>query len=285
MLAGATKITHCESIVKISLDSRCQLIGILISGIAYLLCSQISLAGDDDRDSRSDGSTRPQPRHRIDISAIFLDSVSADSLNGILGYTYNFTSNSNFNISVPYLDPERGMGGNSGFGDATMALSFVPSVIVSANPWVPRTVGTGVAILVPTGNANEGRSLDTWVVAPYLGFVIPLTDRVFLAPQLGYIHSVDKTVADTDLRLVFGEVGLSFVAFNGFWSSYFPQFVRDLESDKWAINHRFAIGKMLSQNVGVSMDYTFIERFNFGSDLPGEAGFDEQIQVNVHFAF
>jgi hypothetical protein len=37
--------------------------------------------------------------------------------------------------------------------------------------------------------------------------------------------------------------------------------------------------------VGVSFDYSFIERFSFGSNLPGESGFDEQLELNVHFTF
>lgn len=233
----------------------------------------------------ADESQESQPRHRIDIGASFLDSVSADSINGVVGYTYNLSSKSNINLSIPYLDPNTGEGGNSGFGDVIAAYSFVPSAQASAHPWVPRTVGTGIAVLAPTGNANEGRSLDTWVVAPYVGIVRPLSDRFFFAPQLGYIHSLGKTAGGVDLRLAFAEVGFSFVAINGFWTSYYPQFIRDLESDEWAVNHRLAVGKMLSNTVGVSFDYSFIERFSFGSNLPAESGFDEQLELNVHFTF
>lgn len=252
--------------------------------VACLMAGQYAFADADDEE-KSEPLAGSELRHRIDLSATFFDSLSIDSVSGSIGYTYNLTAKSNLNISVPYLDPDTGTANDSGFGDTIMSFSYVPSTTISAHPWVPRTVGTGLAILAPTGNVSEGRSLDAWVVAPYVGLVAPLTERFFVAPQAGYVHSFDKTVDGTELRLAFAEIGMGFVANNGFWTSYFPQFVRDLESDKWAINHRFAIGKMVSQKFGVSLDFSFVERFNFGSDVPPESGFDRQIDLSAHFNF
>jgi hypothetical protein len=276
---------RCDNNVNVSSGRWVRWTSIVIVSVASCLCHQYSLADDEDQDGPSAERVRSRPRHRIDVSAIFLDRVSADSANAIVGYTYNLNRKSNISVSVPFVDPNTSTGGNSGIGDTIMAFSYVPSATVSANPWVPRTVGSGFAALAPTGSAKDGRSLDTWVLVPFLGLVIPTTDRIFIAPQVGYVHSVDKTIAGTDLRLVYGELGVSFVAFNGFWSSYFPQFVRDLESDEWAVNHRLAVGKMLSTRFGLSIDYSFIERFNFGSDLHGQSGFDEQVELRMHFAF
>jgi hypothetical protein len=252
--------------------------------IALLTFSQ-SVVANDVEDSQTDDSASAEIRHRIDLSAVFLDQISGDALYGTVAYTYDLTTNSNFNVTVPYLDPDRDTGGNSGFGDTILSLSFVPSVRMSANPWVPRTVGTGISVLAPTGNADEGRSLDAWIVTPYLGLVIPLTDRFFLAPQIGYTHSLDKTAADTDLRLAFAEVGFAYVSAKGFWASYFPRFAFDLQRDDWAIDHRIALGKMVTRKFGLSVDYVLIERFNFGSDVPNLRGFDRQIELSVHFAY
>jgi hypothetical protein len=263
---------------------RDQIPGVLIAAIACFTFSQ-SVVAEDMEDSESQDSADAAIRHRIDIGAAFLNSASADSIDGILGYTYNLTNNANLNVTVPYLDPDRATGGNSGFGDTILSLSYVPLVKVSANPWVPRTVGTGISILAPTGNADEGRSLDTWVITPFLGLVIPLTDHFFLAPQLGYVHSLNKTVVDTDLRLAFAEVGFAYVSSKGFWASYFPRFAFDLKRDDWAIDHRLAVGTMLTTNFGLGLDYVFIERFNFGSNIPNARGFDERIELNVFFAY
>ncbi len=260
-----------------------RLFGFLIVAAACFTFSQSVVANDSE--VAESGSTDAPPRHRLDLSAVFLDGDSTDSLSGLLGYTYTLTSNTILNVTVPYLDPDRSTGKNSGFGDTVISLSFVPVVKVGTNPWVPRTVGTGISILAPTGNADEGRSLDTWIITPYLGLVIPLSDRFFLAPQLGYVHSLDEIATDVDLRLAFAEVGFAYVSFDGFWASYFPRFAFDLERDDWAIDHRVSIGKMVTSSVGFSVDYVFIERFNFGSDTPNAQGFDRQIELNVHFTF
>jgi hypothetical protein len=263
---------------------RHQIFGSLIVAVACFTFSQ-DVVADDAEDSESEDSTTAVTRHRIDIGAAYLDSASTDSINGILGYTYSLTSNTILNVTVPYLDPDTATGRNSGFGDTILSLSFIPLVEVSANPWVPRTVGTGISVLAPTGNADEGRSLDAWVITPFLGLVVPLTDRFFLAPQLGYVHSLDKIAGDVDLRLAFAEIGIAYVSAKGFWASYFPRFAFDLERDDWAIDHRLSVGKMVTRNFGISVDYVFIERFNFGSYIPNAKGFDERIDLNVHFAF
>ena len=91
----------------------------LIAGILGLLCSQVSIAAVDDPDSQSLGGANTNPRHRIDISGIYLGGLAADSISGIFGYTYSLTSNSNVSVSVPYINPETGKGGDNGFGDGS----------------------------------------------------------------------------------------------------------------------------------------------------------------------
>jgi len=82
-------------------------------------------------------------------------------LSGRISYAYSANDNSNLQLSVPYLDPDLDAGGNSRFGDLVAALSFVPSLRLGVNPWVPRTIGSGLTLLMPTGDAKEGRRLDT----------------------------------------------------------------------------------------------------------------------------
>jgi hypothetical protein len=254
-----------------------------IACIGTVLCAP--QLGAADESSKPDEAEAFESRHRLDIGATFLDTLSVDSLNGIVGYTYNLTSKSNLNVSIPHLDPDTGTSNDSGFGDVVVAFSYAPTTTITAHPWVPRTVGTGLAVLAPTGDSEKGLSLGAWVVSPFVGLVVPLSDRFFFAPQLGYLHSFGKTADNTELRLAFAEVGVGFVAINGFWSSYFPRITRDLETNDWAVNHRFAVGKMLTERIGVSFDYSLVERFNFGSNLPAESGHDKQMELSAHFAF
>lgn len=243
----------------------------------WLSAASVAVLADDPEDEL--------PRHRIDIGTSFLNTIAVDSFVATVGYTYNVTRSSNFNVTLPLIDPDTELSGDSGTGDLIAAYSWVPSLRVGANPWVPRTVGTGIAILAPTGSVSAGRSLDAWIVAPYAGLVLPMTDRFIIAPQAGYIHSLDRTADNVNLRLVYTELGFSFVALNGFWITYLPQLVRDLEAADWSTNHRLSIGKMFSRRFGASIDHAWFERFNFGSDVPGERGYDRQVDLNIHFTF
>lgn len=247
----------------------------------YLVC--IFLLGTPV--AANEASNKDDPRHRIDLTGVFFEGQSSDSLNGVVGYTYNLGARSNISFALPYLDPDLDRGGDSGIGDLIASFSFVPSARISANPWVPRTVGSGIAVSAPTGKADEGRSLDTWVVFPFLGVVLPINEQFFFAPQVGYLHSIDRTASGGRLRIMTLETGLSYVSLTGFWVSYFPKFARDFETDEWSINHRIGLGKMFTRNFGISFDYTFVDRFNFGTDISIEDGFDQLLELNVHFTF
>lgn len=244
-----------------------------------------SFPAQAEQSSIENSNEKSNPRHRIDLTGVFLDAQVNNSVNGLLGYTFSLNERSNLSVTLPYVDPALNTGGDSGFGDLVTSFSFVPSANISANPWVPRTVGSGIAVSAPTGNADEGRGLDTWVVFPFLGVVLPLSERFFFAPQIGYLHSIDTTVSGGKLRMMTIDTGLSFVTLTGFWVSYFPKFARDLETDDWSINHRLGIGKMFTRNFGLSFDYTFVDRFNFGTDIPAESGFDQLLELNLHFTF
>jgi len=253
----------------------------VLSGLSIVpLCADDNGANNQSRESKEFIA-----RHRVDVTTIFVDSISSDSANGLLGYTYNLTGNSNISAVVPYLDPDFEQGGDSGFGDLLVSFSITPFSKLSANPWVPRTVGSGVALWIPTGSERDGRTLGSFIAMPYLGLVIPMGERFFFAPQVGYVHSFSKTVSGTNYRVLTAETGIAYIAENGFWISYFPQVLRDLESNEWAIDHRLAVGMMFSPRFGMSFDYVFVDRYSFGSNLPVEAGFDEQIELSLHFTF
>ncbi len=240
-----------------------------------------------DESANGQSSTDDQaPNHRIDFTAIFINGITTESLDGLVTYTHNVDDNSNVSLSLPYKDPDLNKGGDSGVGDIIFAYSFVPSLIIDSNPWIPNTLGSGVAILAPTGEAKYGRSLDTWIVAPFLGYAFPINEHFFIAPQVSYIHSIGKIITGNKLKLVAAEVGFSFIDFYGFWASYYPALTRDLVSEEWSMNHRVSIGTMITKHSGISIDITRVERFNFGSPLPKQqSGFDEQIDLNIHFTF
>lgn len=225
------------------------------------------------------------PSHRVDFSATYLNGLDSNSLDALVTYTHTVNTDTNISLAVPYKDPNLSESGDNGFGDIIGIYSFVPSIIIDSSPWIPATLGSGIAVLAPTGSTSEGRSLDSWIVAPFVGYAITLTDNIFISPQVSYIHSLDKIITGGKLRLVSAEVGISYVNFHGFWASYFPVMTNDMEAEEWSMNHRISIGTMLTKHSGLSIDFTRVERFHFGSPTPRQTGFDEQIDINIHFTF
>jgi len=86
-------------------------------------------------------------------------------------------------VSISYLDARLDKAGGRGIGDTSFVFSWAPTVPITVGPWVPRKLGSGVAVILPTGKASDARSLDATVLAPFLGLVYPVTESAlqFLA--------------------------------------------------------------------------------------------------------
>jgi len=140
-------------------------------------------------------------------------------------------------------------------------------------------------LLVPTGDAGDGRSLDSTIITPFLGFVYPIADSFFVLPSVGYAYSIDPTITRGDIRLLFAEVGFSWSNARGFWVGFYPTWIRDYEADDNHFNYTLTVGKVFRDRWGLSVDLADMEYF-----VPGKAPiFDEQldkmIEVNLHFLF
>ena len=248
-----------------------------------------------DADEADPGNGRPEafgevegitpPRNRLDFSLAFLDTLGLDSLHFVFGYTYSLTPNANLSLTLPIVDGDVAERGGYGLGDLELAVSFTPFLKIAANPWVPKTVGTGLVLLLPTGDPNQDRGLGAFVLNPFVGGVLPLSDSFFLLPQVAYSHSFHETSADVDIRLGTVSVGLTFVSFNGFWVGPLVEFVRDFDTDETAVNYDIIVGKEFSSGLGVSVQYFDFELLNPATGAGvGKTG-DRLIAVNLHLTF
>jgi hypothetical protein len=225
------------------------------------------------------------PRHRLDSSLSFLDTVDLDSLHLEIAYTYSLTPNANLSLTLPLVDGDVDKRGGYGIGDLGLSVSFTPFTAIAANPWVPKTVGTGLAAVLPTGNPDKNRGQGVFVLGPFVGGVFFLSDRFFVTPQLGYFHSFGEPAAGVDIRLGTASIGLTFVSFNGFWVAPLVELARDFEAGELAFNYDIIVGKMFSSGLGVSVwyfDYELLDPVTGAGR--GRAG-DRQIAVNLHVTF
>ena len=149
----------------------------LVAAVADpVLASDDSAAGETEK---AEGR-----RNRIDLTELYLNTSRLDSATGIFGYTRDLSSGFSLSLQTTYLDSDVGGSGGGGFGDSSVALSYVPNISVAQSPWLPKRVGTGVSVVLPTGNAEERRGFDTTIVNPYTGMVYRWREKFLILPPL-----------------------------------------------------------------------------------------------------
>jgi hypothetical protein len=124
---------------------------------AILLCALAFNLQAQDADHQDGTELAASTRHRIDLSALYLESEVFDSVIGLFDYAYNLTPKSNIALEFTYLDSDFGRSGGSGVGDSVITYSYEPRVGLSIHPWVPKKVGSGISLVLPTGNVKDGR--------------------------------------------------------------------------------------------------------------------------------
>ena len=252
---------------------------ILLSVIAFRLPAQI-----DDTQPDPDSTDTFDFRHRVDFSAIYLNSEGASDVSGLLGYAYNLTPKSNVSLDVSYLGfSTKGKGG--GIGDTQVTYAYTPNVKMSVKPWVPKKIGSGISLVLPTGKTSSGRSLDAVLVNPFIGGVMRLTDSIFLAPLLSYTHSLDQIATGKQIRLVTAELGVVWTSSNELWVGFYPTYIRDTEADESHLNLNLSVGTMFTKAWGASATYSDLEHFEPGVIPEPKQIFDRSVQLSIHYLF
>ena len=124
------------------------LLALLIVGALATTLAEGQVPVDDDAPVDTlGGREEHRPKHRFDLSAVSVDGSTFDSAYALVAYTYSVSSNSNISLTVPFLDPDLYLRGDTGFGDLLISFSYVPYLKIDANPWVPKTVGSGIDVL------------------------------------------------------------------------------------------------------------------------------------------
>lgn len=258
-----------------------RLVGVfLIWTLAFNLHAQ-----DDDGQAGSALPSATVTRHRIDLSALYLDSEKFDSVIGLFDYAYNLTPKSNIALEFVYLDSNIGRDGGSGIGDTSITYSYEPTVGLSIKPWVPKKVGSGISFVLPTGNAKDGRSLDSVLVNPFIGGVLFLTDSFVLTPLLSYSYSLDPIITGKNVRFLTAELGMVWKGKNELWIGFYPSYIRDFEVNISHVNLRLSVGKMFSSSWGGSIEFADLEAFEPGAIPGAEDLFDQTVKVSVHFLY
>jgi hypothetical protein len=225
------------------------------------------------------------PVNRLDFTYAAFDSDSLDKLTGFFGYTRSLSPKSNLNLRVAYLESRFGVSGGTGLGDTTLTWSYLPNFELSVGPWVPRIIGSGVLVVLPTGNEKQGRGLGSTIVTPFVGTVIPVTDTFSIAPNLLYAYSIDPIFTGNDVRVGLLDLGLSLVRNSGWWVNFYFGYIYDFEADNTSFGNRLSFGKRLSNGLGLSAHYIDYESFAPGITPIATQQYNRLYELTISYSF
>jgi hypothetical protein len=231
------------------------------------------------------GENEEIPLNRIDFTSVYSDTNDTDSLTGILGYTRNLSSSSNLDVRTTYLDSRYNDSGGSGFGDTTVTYSYLRSEQASVAPWLPRRLGSGISVILPTGDEKRGLGLGSTILTPFLGTQVPITDSISFTPTIAYLYSTSPIVTGADMRIALLDLGVTWVGQSGWWTSVFFGYVRDFEIDSYTTGGRLSFGKVFPNRWGFTASYIDLESFSPGQ-LPAEDGrFNQVYELTLLYGF
>jgi hypothetical protein len=257
-----------------------------ISRTAFCVgCAVVSLflVSDVVADEGSTASGQPSsPRHRVDFGVQWYDAAEGDSVTGSLNYSWVPLDHHAFAATVLLVGSDLSNANGSGVGDTRLQYSWVPSATLTANAWVPKTLGMGFGLIVPTGDAAKGTGADRWIAIPTLGWVFLIGERFSILPSLQYLHSFGEASAADEISTANLELGFLYVWSSGFWIQYTPSLFRDFEPvDDTNLDHFLLFGMQFSKTLGASLTVGSIERPPIQD--PGLArGSDQFAEITLH---
>ena len=243
----------------------------------FLVCD---LAADD---GSTDSGEETSPRHRIDFGAQWYDAADGDSLIGALSYSWVPLDHHAFAATLALVGSDVSNAEGSGVGDTRLQYSWVPSAEITASAWVPKTLGMGFGLIVPTGDAAKGTGADRWVAIPTLGWVFLIGERFSILPSLQYYYSFGEASAAEDLSSANLELGFLWVWNSRFWINFTPSVFRDLQPiDDTNLDLLLTFGMQFSRVLGASLTLGNIERPpNQDPSLARDS--DSFAEITLHF--
>ena len=146
-----------------------------------------------------------------------------------------------------------------GLGDTILVYSFVPDQKINAQPWVPKSLGFSVLLVVPTGDAQFLLGGDQFVIRPQVGWIVNFADRFSFLPAIRYTKTFAHGNRARPAELLSAELGLVWVNPTGWWFSYTGEIVRNLKRSVWLYDDSLSVGKMFGPRIGFSLGYGILE--------------------------
>ena len=222
--------------------------------------------------TKSDTSTA-DPHHRLDLGFENFGSGETDVTTFSLGYTWAPGLQHSLHVNANLLNSSLGSTEGDGVSDTLIQYSWAPTETVTAKPWLPRRFGTGLGVLVPTGDLEEDTGVGMWIATPFVGWPFVATKHLVLLPSLLYAHSFGHHEDAVPLRAAVVEFGLLYGFAQRWWVNFLPSLIYEFELDERTTAVFIQLGREIGSRHGVSVEYGVVDdEFSaisggFGSDV------------------
>ena len=181
-------------------------------------------------------------------------------------YTQVFAAHHQITMIAPLVDEGLDSSINMSAGDLVFGYSYAPGHALNANPWVPSDFGTGIGLLIPTGDPDKGTGLGSYVVAPRLGFIKKLGSNFVISPTIAYEYSFKEQAGGVEVcEWVLG-ASIIYVGPKTLWVQWVPSYIADTNLDVGAFEMTITIGKLFTRHFAMSLDFTRSPTFMPNSD-------------------
>lgn len=209
----------------------------------------------------SEAPAPADPRHRIDFGIQWFDTAEGEIVTSSINYRWVPLAHHSFAATVPIVGADLGETEGSGIGDLQLQYSYVPSAKLTAESWVPNTLGMGFGLIVPTGDPDKGLGDDRWIAIPTFGWVFVVGERFSILPTLQYFHSLQEGSAGQDFSSANLRLEFLYVFRSEFWINYTSSLFRDFDPiDDTNLDHFLTGGKQFTRTFGASLTLGDIER-------------------------
>jgi len=222
---------------------------------------------------------------RFDSEISFLENEQSEQLSWAFQYTSVVKKKHQLTAVLPLVDPDAGNRLSLRNGDLTLGYSYTFQQEITANPWVPSNIGTGIGISLPTGDLGDGTGSGSYIVAPRLGYVAKLGRSMALLPSLEYRRSFASEHGAIDVKSIAGALPLFYVNRNAFWINLSPLYFRDISHGLDAPGASIIVGKLFLKHLAVSLTYSWLPSFSVDDTGDSRTEYDSSLIFGFHIPF
>ena len=239
--------------------------------------------------SADETAEESQGHYLLDFS--YTEINSEEGVTSVLSSGFSWLVNPSFRLGASMdlarFDPDDDLNSNAdgvpttrGPGDSTFSVQYDWQERLTASPWVPDDMGTSLAVLVPTGDAEDALGGDTWAASIAVSWPILIEGGWLVNPVINYNFTFNEGELADHIKV--GEVGVSLVKLfpSRFWIAYTPSYWYDFDFHTWNFDSHLTIGKMFTTGMGMSLDYGTLAR-HFKPEIRD----DRTLLINFYYQF